>query len=125
MKDEFIKAYRMLISTTNLYREAAIDLEEEKKLLVRKRFVLLESGEIDGKNAEIREAQMFGKLADEHLQIDVKEVTVATLAKNRELASLEVELQKGLLRIEELSSVSVDVMNVKKKSKKPFRSYGS
>lgn len=62
----------------------------------------LTGGVIDGKNAEIREAQLKTHLEADYAKLDTAERTERAARHQFDLASIEVDTVKTLLRIAEL-----------------------
>ena len=64
--------------------------------------VLITSGKIDGKNAEIREAQLRDKLADQYNELAISQNVERAAKKNYDLAMFDVDTVKIMVRLMEL-----------------------
>lgn len=93
--DSLIDAKSRLIGATELVIECEEQIEVAK-------VGLLASGAIDGKNEDARKAQIKTKLAPQYAQLATLERTQRRARVDAELALLEVERNKQLMRIAEL-----------------------
>jgi hypothetical protein len=84
-----------LFTATEAAIEAKNDLETAK-------YQALTGGVIDGKNAEIREAQLRTHLDADYSKLSETESAERKARYNYDLASIEVDTVKTLLRIAEL-----------------------
>jgi hypothetical protein len=96
------KAYDELIMATHKYRDLALLVNKKQNEIDVEKAKLLESGVINGKNAEIREAQVRLELYEQFEQIELIRVHEDGARMNMEFARLEVEKLRALLRVEEV-----------------------
>ena len=89
------KAREELFTATEHTIESKADLEKAK-------YQALTGGVIDGKNEEIRKAQLREHLDADYSQLAEMEKSERKAQHNFDLASIEVETVKTLLRIAEL-----------------------
>lgn len=87
---------RSLAKATVLETQARTKLESQKT-------ELLAFGVIDGKNAEVREAQIRDRLASEYRELDAAQGAVAEARTGVTLAQIEVDRCKTLLRLLEVT----------------------
>ena len=89
------EARQQLFAQTENAITTKADLENAK-------YQALIGGVIDGKNAEIREAQLKQHLEADYAKLDTAERTERAARHQFDLASIEVDTVKTLLRIAEL-----------------------
>lgn len=82
---------------------AAGGVLDAKEKLARRRAVLLDSGEIDGKNAETREGQLRARTEDELAYVERTERLMREADLALRCAQLEVERCKTLLKLMEVT----------------------
>ena len=85
----------------NLYESAENNIATKEALETAKVEIAL-SGKLDGKNAEIREAQARTLLADQFLAVTITERSERTARYRFDKNALDVDAVKTLLRIAEL-----------------------
>ena len=105
-QDAFTQSYAAL----KLAMDAAQELAE-KAATARRRFTiarddLLLSNELDGKNADVREAQVRRKLFPEWNEVELWEAAARNGKTRVETARLDVEAQRAQLRLMELTAVT-------------------
>lgn len=102
LETKAVKAFDSLVSArTALFTAAEITIME-KFLLEKQRSEAMASGKIDGKNAETREAQVRELLADQYLKLAMAENTERLARRDFDLASMEADAVRTLVRIAEL-----------------------
>jgi len=102
LETKAVKAFENLSSArTALFTAAEVTIME-KFLLEQQRAEATASGKIDGKNAETREAQVRELLEDQYLKLAVAENTERITRRDFDLASMEADAVRTLVRIAEL-----------------------
>lgn len=102
LETKAVKAFENLTSArTALFTAAEVTIME-KFLLEQQRSEAIASGKIDGKNAETREAQVRELLADQYLKLATAENSERLARCNFDLASMEADAVRTLVRIAEL-----------------------
>ena len=97
--DTINAAYALTAKATHALAEATV-LETRIRVEIEfRKAYLLTSGEIDGKNAEARDAQLRDRMSTEHETLADVQATVAESRTNLTLAQLEVDRCKTLLRL--------------------------
>ncbi len=76
---------------------------QRKRELDTRRAEILDSGEIDGKNAELREAQLKVRVHAETLNLDEAQAEVRKAEFSLRLAQVEVDRCKTLLKLLEVT----------------------
>lgn len=97
-----VKAFESLTTARAALFTAAEVSIMEKFLLEQQRSEATASGKIDGKNAEIREGQVRDLLADQFLKLATAENAERKARRDFDLASIEADAVRTLLRIAEL-----------------------
>ena len=97
-----ISAFENLTSARNALFTAAEITIMEKYLLEGQKADAITSGVIDGKNAEIRESQLREHLQDQFLKLASAENAERKSRLDFDLANIEADAVKILLRIAEL-----------------------
>lgn len=102
LETKAVKAFENLTSARiELFTSAEITIME-KFLLEQQRSETMVSGKVDGKNAETREAQVRELLADQYLKLATAEKSERLARRDFDLASMEADAVRTLLRIAEL-----------------------
>lgn len=83
---------------------ATLNEMERKRQLETRRAEILDSGEIDGKNAELREAQLKVRVHAELLNLDEAQAEVRRAEHSLRLAQLAVERCKTLLKLMDVTA---------------------
>ncbi len=94
--DDLSRATRAVAAVTD--QEAA-----RRAALETKKAELLAMGTIDGKNAEVREAQLRDRLATEYAELADVQSNVAGARTNLAVCQIEVERCKTLLKLLEVT----------------------
>lgn len=97
-----LKAFENLASARAALFAAAEVTIMDKFTLEKKRAELTASGKIDGKNAETREAQVREFLADQYLSVAAAEAAEREARRDFDMASMEADAVRTLVRIAEL-----------------------
>ena len=92
---------KLAMSRTALFGATECAIEAKAELEIAK-YQALVGGVIDGKNAEIREAQLRTHLEANYAKLDTAERTERAGRHQYDQASIEVDTVKTLLRIAEL-----------------------
>ena len=96
------RVYVELYNCTLNYRRAARELSEKEGDIEVKKAMLYDSGEINGRNAEVRDAQVKLNLFQEFEDLELLKQFEEQARTQLELARTEVERVRALLRIEEI-----------------------
>lgn len=101
-------AYLSFAAATAVAFQAGEEAITAKAKLEMARLEALASGAIDGKNAEIREAQARSILAAEFAAAEFADMAARTAKHALELARIEVERVRAVLRLSELTAAAAD-----------------
>lgn len=101
--DTINAAYDQLHADMYDMHVATLKETERKRQLETRRSELLDSGEIDGKNAELREAQLKVRVYPELRNLDEAQAAVRDAELNLRIAQLNVERCKALLKLMEVA----------------------
>ncbi len=96
-------AFTWLENAKSAYHLSANALIAAKRDLEIAKLAGLASGTIDGKNAELREAAARTLLADKYTALETAELNERNDRFEMELAQLEIERVKMLLRLDEIT----------------------
>ncbi len=99
--DTAYSALRAALQKAHHTGQAAIDA---KTKLERRKLAALVAGSITGKNAEEREAAARKRFADLYTELEEAERTAADAKLELDLARLEVDRVRCLLRLDELTA---------------------
>lgn len=99
------EAYTALELATKDYEDILINIAELQAEIEVKKSGLYNDGKIDGKNAQIREAQLNQYLEKEYEELHRLEQGKAHYFTSRRMAEIRVEKYRALLRIHELTQV--------------------
>jgi cell division protein FtsL len=103
-REQIKQAYENLkIHTATLFSVTEIEIKAKRELEVR-RLSLLAEGAITGKNAEEREACARRLLDREYKALEIAEKNTRTERTSFELARLDVECLRALLRLAEIEA---------------------
>lgn len=97
------ESYLELINATTEYREFSEKRVRQQNMIDVESAKLIDSGEINGKNAETRQAQLRLNLIEEFEELDVLTQLESKQSLRKEIAQLKVSLYRDLLRVAELS----------------------
>lgn len=104
---ELNAAYVNLTSAMTQAHAAARAEVDAKRGLEKARLAAITDGRIDGKNAELREAAAREALADLYASLEEAERVASDARLALDLAKLEVERVRALLRITEVAAAEV------------------
>jgi hypothetical protein len=96
------EAYTQLEKATKDYEIASNDLAEFKFEVETTKAVLINAGEITGKNQAERDANLMERMADYYTDLRRLEAEQAMYYMTRKLAEIRVDKYRTLLRIVEL-----------------------
>ena len=106
-----VTAFENLVTARTALFGATEGAIEAKAELETAKYQALVGGVIDGKNAEIREAQLRTHLEANYAKLDTAERTERAGRHQYDQASIEVDTVKTLLRIAELTDFSSNEPN--------------
>jgi len=108
LQGEINNAYKTLAKNVGLFRNKSIEVAVKKKEIDRKRREIINSGVIDGKNAEARDSQVFSRMMEDYMEHDILETLAMRYRREMELALIEVDRLDRILRVIELSMKGED-----------------
>ena len=97
-------AYNMLRNCLHRYQEADWNRAEYKAYVEKRTHQLFLAGKADGRNARIREAQVENILEEEHEMLYRLERKAEAAKQDLDLARIDVEKLRLLMRLYELRS---------------------
>lgn len=104
MQDAFVKSYETLKLALAAAQELAETAGTARRRFLIARDQLLIGGELDGKNADVREAQLRQKLFPEWAEVEALEAAARNGKAAVEVARLDVEALRVQLRLMELET---------------------
>jgi hypothetical protein len=107
--DAINAAYAKLTTAQVQGFNAAGGVLDAKEKLARRRAALLDSGEIDGKNAETREGQLRARTEHELGYVETAESLMRQADLTLRCAQLEVDRCKTLLKLLEVTGIKASV----------------
>jgi len=97
--EDLESATKNTADTMTAHFDAFLNLENYKFELKKKEGELLLSGEINGKNAETRDAQMQSFLLDDYMQLRVLEEMERRANLQKQIAELDLSRIKSIIRV--------------------------
>lgn len=98
--------YASVKEATIAYRDIAGLVVAKRREIEMKKAELFEDGMINGKNAEKRDAQVKFYLNEDFETLAVLETTEASAKLDLDIKSLDLEMIRALLRIEEVAAAT-------------------